>query len=71
MPERNTKIVKEFVHRSGEEQSDLWEPDAEQQYMYYYALYEICIELEVDLDTGKSRIVAVDGHALATLPDFA
>jgi hypothetical protein len=28
-------------------------------------LYEVAIDLEVDLDTGKSRIVGVDGHSVA------
>jgi hypothetical protein len=50
--------------------SDLWDHDAKQQEVYHYSLYEVAVDLEVDLDTGESRIVAVDGVKLDPLPKF-
>lgn len=68
----NTKIVKRYLHGQEDEWSELWPVDtAEQQNVYHYSLYEVAIDLEVDLDTGKSRIVAVDGISLSRLPEFA
>lgn len=57
--------VKRYLHSEEDQFSDLWSPQAPQQEVYHYALYEVCIELEVDLETGKSRIVGVDGHSVA------
>lgn len=66
-----TRIIKEYLGHGGrEEMSDLWEPEDEQQEVFHYSLYEVAFELEVDLATGKSRIISVDGHKLETLPEF-
>lgn len=64
MSRQNTRIVKEYLHGDNDELSDLWDHDARQQEKYHYALYEVGIDLEVDMDTGESRIVAVDGIKL-------
>lgn len=58
---RKVRVIR-YLHGEDDELSDLWEPDAPQQKNYHYALYEVAVELEVDLDTGKSRVVAVDGR---------
>jgi hypothetical protein len=67
---RSTKLVTRYLHNDNEELSDLWKPEDHQQEMYRYSLYEVKIDLEVDLDTGESRICAVDGIDLAVLGDF-
>lgn len=66
-----TTIIKDFIGYGGrDEHSDLWPDDAPQQRQFHYSLYEIEIGLEVDLDTGKSRIVTVEGVELKTLGGF-
>lgn len=67
----NVIRVTRYLHGGPDELSILWEPDAEQQEVYHYSLYEVMVELDVDLDTGKSRIATVDGVPLASLKDFA
>lgn len=57
----NTTIIQRYLHGQDDEYSDLWPTDAVQQRRYHYSLYEVCVDLEVDLDTGDSRIVAIDG----------
>lgn len=57
-------IIRRYLHDEQEEYSSLWPIDAEhedQQEEYHYALYEVAIDLKVDLKTGKGVIVAVDG----------
>lgn len=66
----NTRIIKRYLHGSNDELSDLWDYEAPQQDIFGYALYEVAIDLEVDMDTGKSRIVAVDGVPLSKLGEF-
>lgn len=66
----NTKIVTQYLHGDSDELSDLWDYEAPQQEAFHHALHEVAIDLEVDMDTGKSRIVAVDGVALASLGEF-
>ena len=66
----NTVLVKRYLHGSDDELSDLWHPDDPRQETYAYALYEVQVDLEVDLDTGKSRIIAIDGIELSKLQDF-
>lgn len=70
-PEMRTVTVKRYLHGDTDELSDLWPADAPQQEAYANALYEVWIDLQVDLDTGKSRIVAVDGHAFVNDHPFA
>lgn len=60
-----TKIVKRYLRANNDELSDFWDWHAN-----HGSLYEVVIDLEVDMYTGKSRIVAVDGIALVKLPDF-
>jgi len=60
----NTRIVTRYLHGDSDELSDLWDYDAPQQDKYHYALYEVMVDLEVDMDTGESKIVAVDGRKL-------
>ena len=67
----NTKIVKRYLHGQEEDLSDLWPLDAKQQNAYSYSLYEVEVDLEVDLDTGKSRIVAIDKTPLSKLPKWS
>lgn len=57
-----TKIVTRYVHDEDDELSDLWPLDAPQQDVYHYALTEVRIDLEVDMETGLSRIIRVDGR---------
>lgn len=67
---RNTTLVKRYLHGQSDELSDLWDYEAPQQDVYHYSLYEVAIELEVDLDTGKSRIVSVNGNPLMGSEEF-
>jgi hypothetical protein len=67
----NVVRVTRYLHGESDGLSGLWEPDAKQQEVYHYSLYEVMVELDVDLDTGKSRIATVDGVPLASLKDFA
>lgn len=66
-------IVTRYLHASKEEarQDELWPREAKQWENYLYSLYEVKIDLEVDVDTGKSRIVAVDGVPLQSIGAFA
>jgi hypothetical protein len=66
----NTKLVRRYLHDDTEDFSHIWSHDSTQQEVYAYALYEVAIDLEVDMDTGKSRIVAVDGRELKEPGDF-
>lgn len=67
----NTTYVTEYLHGGArDEMSDLWPYEAAQQDTYRYSLYEVKIQLEVDLDTGKSRIVAVDDIPLTAPGEF-
>lgn len=71
MGKLTTIMVTEYLGHGGrEEHSELWDPDAPQQEIWHYSLYEVALDLEVDLDTGKSRIVAVDGRSLVSFPEF-
>lgn len=58
---RNTKVVREYLHGGDEGLSELWHHDAPQQDVFMRRLYEVVVDLEVDLDTGETRIIAVDG----------
>jgi hypothetical protein len=49
-----TQIVTEYLHGENDELSELWPPDAPQQEKFHYALYEVEVYLEVDMETGKS-----------------
>ena len=60
----NTTIVTRYLYSEEDELSPLWDYDAPQQDVYHYSLYEVKIDLEVDLDTGQSRIIAVDDRKL-------
>jgi len=65
MSRSNTTIIKDYIGYGGrEETSDLWREDAIQQKKFHYSLYEIEVTQEVDLDTGESRITAIDGIPL-------
>lgn len=64
----DTKIVTRYLHGEEDSLSDLWDYEAPQQDVYHYSLYEVKIELEVDMPTGESRIVTVDGKKLCS-PD--
>lgn len=66
-----TVLVRRYLHGEEDSLSDLWDYDAEQQDVYHYSLYEVAVDLEVDLATGKSRIVKVDGSALDPPQEFA
>lgn len=61
----NITTVTRYLHGEEDEYSDLWDLNAPQQEVYHYSLYEVEITLEVDLDTGKSRITQVDGSDVA------
>jgi hypothetical protein len=65
-----TKVVTRYLHGNNDELSDLWDVEAPQQEVYDNALYEVEIALEVDLDTGQSRIIRVDGMPLKSLAIF-
>jgi hypothetical protein len=67
----NTRIVTRYLHGEEDSLSDLWDYEAPQQNVYHYSLYEVTIELEVDLDTGKSRIHTVNGCALEEDHEFS
>jgi hypothetical protein len=66
----NIVKVTRYVHDEEDELSSLWPYDAPQQDVYHYALYETQIDLEVDLDSGKNRIVAVNGRLITDPGDF-
>ena len=70
----HTVLVTRYLHGEEDEYSDLWPNPGEEdstpqteaaQDEYHYSLYEVRIDLEVDLRTGKSAIVAVDGKLLS------
>jgi hypothetical protein len=65
-----TTTIKRYLHGRQDGLCDLWKPEAKQQKNYHYALYEVAIDLEGDLDTGKSRILAVDGIDLVEPGEF-
>ena len=62
---KTTKRVVRYLHDDSDELSELWPPEAPQQEVYAYALYEVMIELDVNMKTGQSTIVAVDGRELS------
>ena len=64
----NIARVTRYLHSEEDQFSELWPNDAPQQDEYHYSLYEVRIDLEVDLDTGKSRIAKVDGIPLEGSP---
>ena len=68
----NTKIITLHEGREDhfEEFSDLWDLDAPQQDAFEYAASRLDVSLEVDLDTGKSRIIALNDVPLSIIGDF-
>jgi len=66
----NTRTVTRYLHGETDELSKLWPPEAKQQEVYAYALYEVSVDLEVDMNTGRSRIIAVDGVPLSKIGEF-
>lgn len=64
-----TKMVTEYLHLNTESFAD-WEPD-DQEYRsggaarkLNYRLYEVAVDMEVNLDTGDYRIIEIrDGGA--------
>lgn len=60
----NKKIITRYVSGQDDELSPLWDYDAPQQDNYHYVLYETDIKLEVDMDTGRALIIAVNGEPL-------
>lgn len=62
----DTKVITRYLHGQEDELSELWDYDAPQQDVYHYSLYEVRIELEVDMPTGESRILTVDGRKLCS-----
>lgn len=67
----NVKKVTKYLYGDSDELSELWDYEAPQQDVFHYALYEVTIELEVDLDTGRSRIATVNGVELASKGEFS
>ena len=75
-----TKVVRRYLHHESDEYpTDLWpmgegggprDEDMPQHERFHYALYEVAVDLEVDLTTGKSRILRVDDVPLAEVGDF-
>ncbi len=67
-----TRRVTRYLHASDDDQLDLslWPVDAPQHDVYHYSLYEVQVELEVEMETGKSRIVAVNGVELVEPAPF-
>lgn len=63
----HTVVVRRYVHDEQDEDSAIqWAGDPEEcEGKYSYSLYEVQIDLEVDLLTGNSEIVAVDGRLLS------
>ena len=72
---RRTKIVKRYLHGDSDEFSGLWEqPDSgdqeawkrftERESLFERALYEVDFDLEVDLETGRTEIIRVNGREL-------
>lgn len=59
-----TRLVRRYLHDNSDELSDLWDYEASQQDVYHYALYEVSVDLEVEMETGRSRIMAVNGIPL-------
>jgi len=76
----NIKRVTRYLHGEDDQFSDLWPYPGEEgstpqteaaQDRYLSSLYEVSVGLDVDLDTGRSRIAAVNGVALSELSEFA
>lgn len=69
----NTTVITEYVHggpEANDECSDLWPPEAPQQAVFHNLLYEEPVKVEVDLDTGKTRILAFAGKDLIEPTDW-
>lgn len=72
----STKIVTRYLHENSDEYSGLWPmPGAdatdedwrkfdEREELFGRQLYEVRFDLEVDMETGESKIVRVDGREL-------
>ena len=70
------KIVTRYLHENSDEYSGLWPipagdaPDDEwrkfqsREVNFSNQLYEVKFDLEVDMETGESKIVRVDGREL-------
>lgn len=68
MTRDNTTRVTLYVHggpEASDEMSDLWPPEAKQQEVFHYCLYEESVEVEVDLETGAYRYVGFAGKELS------
>lgn len=53
-----------YLHRNADELSDLWDPGAPQQEEYDRVAYEVALQGELDLDTGKFYLQSVGGVPL-------
>jgi hypothetical protein len=53
-----------YLHADNSELSDMWEPEAPQQKEWHYVAYEVAVDLEVDLESGKALIISVNGSKL-------
>ena len=62
----NTVTKTYYVHGQpyDDEYAPFWPNDDERQNVIHYLLYEEPVEVEVDLDTGKTRILGFAGKAL-------
>ena len=59
------KPITEYIGHGGrDEYSELWPTDAEQQREFHYSLYELELDCEVDLETGKLYLQGVSGVKL-------
>lgn len=64
------KTIKMYLHSSKDSNYDLINrfnlefADEDAETTFLYALYEVEFDVEVDLDTGKEKIISVNGRKL-------
>jgi len=63
-PKTGHVIVTRYLHGNNEGMEDLWNNDDPQQERARYWLYEIDLQLDVDLKTGEAKIISVSGSPL-------
>lgn len=62
--EKTNKRFTKRLHGGSDEYGEFWGPEAQQQETFHYAFYEVELDCEVDLDTGKVRCWGVQGSPL-------
>ena len=59
------KVIKYYMHSDKGDNRWKWEdeleqdPDSEAANEFSYCCYEVCLDVEVDLETGKTRVLGI------------